>query len=397
MGENLRADTIKNQYLCYNNQQKLFFLIQVISQLSVSMILAKFKKCKYIHKDKVCLIESVKFNTNSLIRGYLSLLHCGFFAGVNRIVNCGFCFSVLFCGFSSLINFPINFLYFICNFYVAIADSLEKSGEDNGEQDQKHKHGKRSKKEHDSTGQSRKFQFFRCPWLKPTKKKKNKMGEIKVPDQQHVMFSLGEQHADDEPRQSPAFVELDELYTDPTSGNPPEWREVARWFHISSSCFFPILFVDTKIPSNLSTFLYPTKRNVVSIDKLTFSGEPCFEYFRDWPALSLVFTYICRLYASPGRHIWADLKSKEKKDLTPLVAKMQVTWAAKSELGSVNDPYRLSPSWKLPFEGILFFAKVEMGHKFRAYFTALPLKLSLKSGHMNIKEAVRKQKVSREA
>lgn len=40
---------------------------------------------------------------------------------------------------------------------VVIADSLEKSVEGNGEQDHKHKHGKRSKKGHDSAGQSRKF------------------------------------------------------------------------------------------------------------------------------------------------------------------------------------------------------------------------------------------------
>ncbi|VDK46220.1 unnamed protein product [Taenia asiatica] len=90
---------------------------------------------------------------------------------------------------------------------VIVADSLEKSVEDNGEQDHKHKHGKRLKKGHDSAGQP----------------------HSEAPDQQHVMFLLGEQHADEEPHQSPAFVELDELYTDPTSTNPPEWREVARY------------------------------------------------------------------------------------------------------------------------------------------------------------------------
>ncbi|VDM26417.1 unnamed protein product, partial [Hydatigera taeniaeformis] len=102
---------------------------------------------------------------------------------------------------------------------VVMADSLEKSVEDISEQDHKHKHGKRSKKGHDSAGQSQN--------LKHKKKQKNKMAEIKVTDQQHVMFLLGEQHAEEEPHQSPAFVELDELYTDPTSANPPEWREVA--------------------------------------------------------------------------------------------------------------------------------------------------------------------------
>lgn len=44
----------------------------------------------------------------------------------------------------------------------------------------------------------------------------------------HVMFQLGEHHAEEETRQPPAFVELDELSTDLTGESPPEWREVAR-------------------------------------------------------------------------------------------------------------------------------------------------------------------------
>ena len=56
--------------------------------------------------------------------------------------------------------------------------------------------------------------------------------------QQHVMFQLGEQHGEGEQHQPPAFVELDELYCDPNSENPPEWREVARFVNfIFLFCF----------------------------------------------------------------------------------------------------------------------------------------------------------------
>ncbi len=53
------------------------------------------------------------------------------------------------------------------------------------------------------------------------------------------MFVLGEEN---EQRQPPAFVELDELWTDGTLENPPEWRDVARLV-ILYAYFFCVIHV----------------------------------------------------------------------------------------------------------------------------------------------------------
>ncbi len=60
------------------------------------------------------------------------------------------------------------------------------------------------------------------------------------------MFVLGEEN---EQRQPPAFVELDELWTDGTLENPPEWREVARFviFYAYFLCVILISLMSLKI------------------------------------------------------------------------------------------------------------------------------------------------------
>ncbi|KAM7534494.1 hypothetical protein Aperf_G00000106244 [Anoplocephala perfoliata] len=91
--------------------------------------------------------------------------------------------------------------------------------DNNDDQDQKPRQGKRSKKEQDTLG----------PLHKPTHHKKEHTEPVSEMSEgaPHVMFQLGEHHPEEETRQPPAFVELDELSIDPTGESPPEWREVA--------------------------------------------------------------------------------------------------------------------------------------------------------------------------
>ncbi|VDO02019.1 unnamed protein product [Rodentolepis nana] len=78
---------------------------------------------------------------------------------------------------------------------------------------QRHKHIRRSKKEQDTLGA--------LPYFKHHKKHKKKHAAkpSEITEVPHVMFQLGEQ---EETKQPPAFVELDEL-------SYGEWREVARY------------------------------------------------------------------------------------------------------------------------------------------------------------------------
>ncbi|VDL27350.1 unnamed protein product [Hymenolepis diminuta] len=80
---------------------------------------------------------------------------------------------------------------------VVIEENVATGGNDH---DQKHKQSRRSRKELDTSGSL----------------------PLEITEAPHVMFQLGEQ---EEPKQPPAFVELDEL----SNG---EWREVASYQYL---------------------------------------------------------------------------------------------------------------------------------------------------------------------